>query len=351
MNKLITISLLISFTIFGCKKDEISEPLTTSFQNGVLCMNEGLFQQNNAGLSYYSIDSGKVTKNLFSEINGRGLGDTANDMISYVFNGKPYIAIAVDVSSQIEIIDGLTLNSIKQIPVFNGTSARQPRRIKQHNNFLYSINFDGTVSVISLNDHTIIKNIEVGLNPDNAIIKGEELFVVNSGGLNAPNYDNTISIINLNSQSLTNTFTSDINCGSIIKDEQNELYVISRGNYSDIDPKLLRINSSNEVIETFNINIGPSTYYNNNIYFYNNFDNAIHKLNTTNETISNEKFIDCGNFETVYNIQINPENEDIYIVDANGYVNSSIVHCYNFAGQYKYQFTSGLNTGKLIFNK
>jgi YVTN family beta-propeller protein len=343
--------LVITAFIFACKKDPKPEPITSDFSQGVFCMNEGLFQQNNATLSFYSIDSNKITSNVFSNINGRGLGDTANDIISYFYQGKKYIAIAVDVSSQIEILDGITLNSVKQIPIFNETSARQPRSLQYYEGYLYSINFDGTVSVINLSTNTITYNINCGQNPEQSVIINNQLFVVNSGGLNSPTYDNTVTIINLTSNSSSTTFQTDINCSSIKKDDQNELYIISRGDYNSISPKLLRINSSNNITEqVFNIDIGRMCYYNNTLYYFDNNDQGIHKLNTVTELIDPNIFIDCSDYTNLYNIQVDENNNLIYLTDANGYVNSSIVTCYDLNGNYKYEFTSGLNTGKLLFN-
>ena len=90
-------------------------------------------------------------------------------------------------------------------------------------------------------------------------------------------------------------------------------------------------------------------YYNNNIYYYDQSEEGIFTLNTLDETFSSNMLIDCSAFQTFYNIQINSENQLIYLTDANGYVNSSTIRCYNFNGVYQYEFTSGLNTGKLIF--
>jgi len=336
--------------IFSCKKEIKPEPTVPQFSNGIVCMNEGLFQQNNATLCYYNLDSNKTNLNVFSTINGRGLGDTANDMIEYTYLGKPYIAIAVDVSSQIEIIDGLTLKSVKQIHIFNGSTSREPRAVKYHNNYLYSINFDGTVTQIDLSTNTINATVICGLNPENAEIVNDKMYVVNSGGLNSPTYDKTITVIDLTTFSIENTFDTDINCSSIIIDNQNELYTISRGNYSNIEPKLLRINSNtNSLIASFDINIITMTFYNDNIYYFDNTDQSIHLFNTLTESINTTPLIDCSSFQNLYGIYINETEHLIYLVDANGYTNSSIIKCYTMNGVYKYQFTTGLNTGDLLF--
>jgi YVTN family beta-propeller protein len=271
-------------------------------------------------------------------------------MILYYYLNELYIAIAVDVSSQIEIINATSLKSIKQIPLFNGTIARAPRHLEYFNHYLYSINFDGTVSVIDLSTNSIIHTINCGLNPDNSVIVNGKLYVVNSGGLNSPTYDNTISVIDLNSNSILESFETAINCSSIVIDDEQDLYLISRGDYDNIDPKLIRINSTtNTVIETFEIAIGGMTYHHDLLYYYDYEQKGIYTFNTATETFISGQLIDCSSFQNFYGIQIDPDKELIYLVDANNYVTSSTVRSYDLLGNFKSEFYSGLNTGKLLF--
>lgn len=351
MKKYILI-ILIPLFIWSCKKDKPTPESTTNsaYSNGVLCMNEGLFQQNNATLTYYDLDSNKVNNNIFQSINGRGLGDTANDMIEYTYNGKNYIAIAIDISSQIEIIEAETFKSVQQIPMFNGTNSKEPRSLQFYNDKLYSINFDGTVSVIDLSTYTMTSQITCGLNPERAEIVNGKMYVVNSGGLNYPTYDSTITVIDLATNSIETTIETAINCAQITKDEQGDLYVVSRGNYSNITPQLIKINSStNTVDQTYAISLTETTYYNNMLYYFDENDNGIHQFNTVSESIEPGVFIDCSSFQNLYGIKIDIEEQLIYLVDANGYTNSSIIKCYDMNGTYKYEFNGGLNTGELIF--
>ncbi len=347
--KKILLILAVSILWISCKKDPEPE-VGSKFEHGIFCVNEGLFQQNNASISFFQTDSQKVNQHVFASINGRGLGDTANDAIFYYFKGKPYYAVAVDVSSQIEIIDAVTLKSVKQISVFDSGSSRSPRSLEFYNNHLYSLNFDGTISVIDLSSFDITKTISVGLNPDNSIIIGDELFCVNSGGLNAPDYDNTVSVIDLNANIVTQTFETAINCSDIIKDDQNNIYLLSRGNYSSVTPKVLRIDPiSKSATEILDADVLGIAYFNNVVYFYDETQKAVFKYNTSSQTTESSKFIDCSDFDNFYGIYINTTTKTFFLVDANGYVNSSTVHQYNHLGQHQYSFTSGLNTGQLLF--
>ncbi|MGV6862063.1 MAG: YncE family protein [Putridiphycobacter sp.] len=348
------LALAIILLVASCKKDEPipeDEATTFAYTNGIVILNEGLFQQNNASLSYYSFDDQSVTNGLFAKINGRGLGDTANDMLYYNYNNRNCIAIAVNVSSQVEIIDAVTLESIVQIPVFDGSTPREPRSLQFYNDFLYVINFDGTVSVIDLSTNTITNTISCGLNPEQSAIVNDKLYVVNSGGLNYPTYDSTISVINLSSQAVTSTINTGINCTSIVKDNQNELYVLSNGNYGSIAPKIQRIDpNSGSVVQTFNVKALAMATYDDQLYYYDEDDQSIHTLDMAAETINSTPFINCSGFADFYGIHLNPSDGSIYLVDANGYTNSSTIKCYSNSGTLNYEFNAGLNTGDLILH-
>ena len=87
---------------------------------GVFVLSEGLFNQNNSTLSWIDFGTGKPDSwdtgtgnsyDCFEKVNGRRLGDTANDMLLY--GSKLYIAVSE--SSTIEILDASTCSSLKQI--------------------------------------------------------------------------------------------------------------------------------------------------------------------------------------------------------------------------------------------
>lgn len=342
----ITILFLIGFS---CKKPP-NKPITPGeYEDGILVLNEGLFEQNNASLSFY--DGTDVYQQVFKAENNRGLGDTANDFETYNLLGGQYIIVAVDVSSQIEIIDRNTLESIAQIPVFDGVNAREPRRIVINGTLAYVCNFDGTVAVIDLISHSVTKIIEVGANPDGMVAVDNRLFVSNSGGLNFPVYDSTMSVINMENQSLETTFETRINSSEMVVDSQNEVYLVSRGNYDDVAPALLRINANTyEIIEEIDVNASSLNTWEDDLYFYNGDVGMIQKFNMLTESVEMTGLVDVSGYDTFFGMQLDVENERIYCFDANGYVNASTVKAYSLNGAYLFEFTAGLNAKKLIFN-
>ena len=113
---------LFIFLISSCKKKEI-EPivLTSNLTNGILVLNEGLFQYNNASLNWISLSDNNVNTEFFEQKANRYLGDTGNDLKKY--GNKIYVV--VNVSGTIEVLDAISGNSLSQIVILF-----IPKRIK-----------------------------------------------------------------------------------------------------------------------------------------------------------------------------------------------------------------------------
>lgn len=347
--------LIFSAVFVACKKDKPPLPpevLDGPYSNGLLVLNEGLFQQNNSSISFYDFAKQQSFTQAFLTENGRGLGDTANDFEKYSLNGTDYIIIAVDISSQLEIINATTLKSVAQIPLFNGTQAREPRRIEVYGSKAFVCNFDGTVVVIDLLTYEIIQTIQVGANPDGLISVGNKLYISNSGGLNYPVYDSTITVINMDNFLVEADFLTRINSTKMIVDAQNEIYLLSNGNYGSIAPALLRINTStHQVIQNFDIPISAMTQIGDWIYYYDQTQKGIFRLNTLTETIESTLLIDCSTYETFFGMQYFSENKLLFCIDAKGYVNTAVIKAYDTSGNLQYQFTAELNPKKIILNQ
>ncbi|MBI3133941.1 MAG: hypothetical protein HYZ14_04625 [Bacteroidetes bacterium] len=344
----------MALVFVSCTKDDPPTPPESpgKYENGLLVLNEGLFQQNNSSVCFYDLENHQVYTQAFLTENGRGLGDTGNDFEKYTLNGKAYILIAVDVSSQVEIIEANTLKSVAQIPLFDGASAREPRQVEVYGSTAFVCSFDGTVSVIDLNTNMITATLPVGANPDGLVQVGNRLYVANSGGLNFPVYDSTMMVINMDSKQVIDTFETRINSSAMILDSQNEIYQVSSGNYANIGPALIRINTnSNTVVQQFDVPVDAVTQVGDWLYYYDSEANAVRRFNMIAESFEGVNLIDASGFETFYGMQYIPEMALIFCCDAEGYVNSSTIRAYSPSGVFQFEFTAELNAKKLIYNE
>lgn len=345
----IIVAIFTLLVLFSCKKEEeLPEPTPGDFDNGILVLNEGLFQQNNASISFYSSANATSTFEAFKAVNNRGLGDTANDWVTFENNGSKFVAVAVDVSSQIEILSANKLTSITQIPLFNGGLSRSPRSVVITNGKIYSANFDGTVSVHNLNTFEEMTVLPVGENPNSLTLSNGKIYVANSGGLNAPNYDSTLTVIDATADTILYDINAAINMTTVIAAPNNQIFARSSGNYANVNPSVLKIDTQNDIIlDTININMAAMKIYQNELYYIDADLLSVSKMNLSALNPS-APIVDLSGFNTPYAMDIH--NGQIYVSDANNYVNSSIVRVYDLNGLFQYEFTAGLNANNFVFN-
>jgi len=359
--------VLIGLSIFfiACMKEpvapiksivppKITAKYDTTYQvKGLYILNEGLFNMNNASLSYYNFADSTASTDYFDIQNGRKLGDTGNDL--KIYGGKVYIVVST--SSQLEVIDLKTGKSIKRIPIFDADKPRQPRKIGFCKNKAFMCSFDGTVEVIDTASLAIEKVITVGRNPDGVAVVGTKIYIANSGGLDNPNYDKTVSVIDFTTLTEIKKIPVLINPTYMNTDKYGNVYVVSRGNYVDVKMRLQIIDSKSDTVkktftdfEALNLAVKGDTAYVYSYDFTSGTSSTILLLNVKDESIIRQNFItDNTKIETVYGITVHPTNGDVFITDAHGFTKTGEVVCFSAAGKKKYSFKAGLNPSYMGF--
>jgi len=342
--------LFLFLVLFGCKKEKTTTPSVNALSNGALVLCEGLFQQNNATLSWIDFSKGVVTNDFFTNQNGRQLGDTGNDL--EVYGNKIYVVVTT--SSTIEIIDKSNGKSIKQIDMKANGVGKQPRSINFYKGKAFVSCFDGYVDVIDTVSLEIEQRIKVGSNPDALLVNGNHLLVSNSGGLNSPQMDSTLSVIDLNSLTELKKVVVGKNPGKIALSKEGNIYVITRGNYGSIPSRMKKLNPVSYTIEqTFDIDVSSIENFENQFivsYFnYSNNQVSISLFDTQLNTIVQENFIASSNFTTYYGLIYNEKQGLIYCFDAMNYVNTGYIKVFNKEGHYLKNYHVALNPSKIIF--
>ncbi len=343
--------VFIIIVFFSCKKkEEETVSVSNTLSNGMVVLCEGLFQQNNSTVSFVNFSDATVSNTLFQDKAGRMLGDTGNDIQQY--GGKIYIV--VNVSSTIEVMDAKTFKPLQQISMIANGVAKQPRSIVFNNGKAYVTCYDGYVDVIDTISLTVEQRIQVGRNPEGMAIANNKLYVANSGGLSFPDVDSTLSVIDLSSHTELQKINIGKNPSSVIADNTGEIYVINRGDYGAIPSSISRVNTNTDTeIEKLTINATHIIKKNNDFlianYDYNTQTNSVLLFDPLTEMVTNTTYIQPSNVTTLYGIQINPTNGNIYISDAMGFTNTGYVKEFSSSGNYIQSFHVGLNPNKIIF--
>lgn len=328
---------------------------------GIFVLSEGLFNQNNSTLSWIDFTTRQADSwtaatgrsyDAFEKVNGRRIGDTANDLLLY----GSRIYIAVSESSTIEILDASTCNSLKQIPLSRNGMASQPRRLTANGGYVYVCCFDGTVSRIDTLTMTTDATVQVGRNPDGICHANGKLYVSNSGGLDTQNPDNTVSVIDINTFTETKRITVRSNPGTIFADGTN-VYVVSRGIFDygtmDYDSRLHRIDTqTDQVTATYDIPILNMDIVDGKAWFYGyGAGGTIQVLDLATGQVLDSDFITDGtHVECPYSIKVEPNTRKVYVCDALDYVTPGSLFCFTPDGRLLYRVQGiGINPNTIAF--
>ncbi len=355
------------FLLCSCNDmEDVQPPLTlpaTGYDEGrmfVLC--EGLFNSNNSTLACIDYDAQVLYPDFFNEYggNGRGLGDTANDMGLY--QGKIWVVVCV--SSQVEVIDALTGRSVGQIPLFSESDGskvgRQPRHVAFHEGKAYVCCFDGTVQRIDTQTFEVEAEVTCGRNPDGITVANGKLYVSNSGGLDGGvgmSYDQTVSVIDIDTFREIKQIVVGMNPHHIHADSSGDVYVVARGDNANIKARFVRIDTqADTVAHTYDDLAAVNFVIRNDTAYMYNFDYVyetywVKLFDCRREEVVSEQFITDGtSMVTPYAIFAHPLTGDVFIGDAKTYERNGDVLCFDRQGRLRYKIEEiGLNPNSFLF--
>ncbi len=343
---------LMSFSFVACSDDDddnippVEEP--DPVLAGAYFMNTGKRQSNNATLDYNDPNTKELKTKVFASANGRGLGDTANDIM--VYGSKMYIAVSE--SNTIEITD-LNAKSLKSIaPKDEAGQPQSPRYLAAYKGKVYVTLFDGHLAEIDTISMEITKQTEVGPNPYQVREVGGKLYVANSGGYN-PVKDSTLSVVDPVAFTEEKKIVVGVNPMYMGADSDGELYVVCGGNFADIKASLQRVDlkaeTSTTVYTNDNIMMGMAG---DKLYVVQSENDANWKpVNTqfvaydakADQELSKNFITDGTVVNDAYYLSVSPYTGDIYI-GTSDYTNTGDMFIFSAEGKKIDQLSlSGLN--------
>lgn len=364
--RLLYILLIASISLSACRKDPAPTPdetVNTLFPaepsasvKGLYLVNEGNMYMNKASIDYVDFTTGSFRRNIYSQVNPevtKGLGDVANDI--GVYGSKLYVV--VNGSNKVEVMDVKTGKRIQQIDLLNC------RYITFSNGKAYVSAYfgkvgdpnapNGIVAEIDTASLKEIRRVQVGRQPEEMAIVGNNLYVANSGGYTPSNFEHSVSVINLTTLKETGKIETGINLHRLKVDQYGDLYVTSRGDYLDVPSKLYVINTQTaQIKKVFDIAAGNLTIDGDLAYIYSStFSSTTGKstisyamINIKDETLLSRKFITDGTDKEIkvpYGIAVSPVTKDVFVTDAADYVTPGRLYCFDAAGKKKWSVETG----------
>jgi len=343
--------ILLLFVLFCCVIAACSEsdpgPVTNDnippFLNGpgLYLLNEGNFTQGNGSLSFFSYDSTKLYNNVFSQVNGRALGDVPNSI--KLFNGRAFIV--VNNSGSIEVTDQGNMISENTI-----TGLISPRNIaftgnkKAYVSSLYS----KSMAVVELTTMSVLGYIRIGQTSESISVVDDRAFVSNWAS------GNKIFIIN----TLTNTVTDSVVAGpepeSMVVDKNKKIWILCNGGYARdkfaeliaMDPAtytvIKRLIFPDKTDSPMCLQIdgtGEVLYY---------LEKGVKKMNINDPGLPAIPFINEST-HLFYKLAVNEKNGDIFVTDAVDYRNKGYLLHYNKDGVLLNTYTTEIIPGAMCF--
>lgn len=314
----------------------------TSF-SAVYVLNSGKMGSNNASLTMYNINDETTTPNYFKAQNGRGLGDTAQDLIQY--GEKLYIAVYGE--STIEVTD-LKAKSIKQIK-----TEGQPRALVADGGKIYISYFNGYVARLDTASLEVEAKVKVGRNPEQLAIQNNKLYVANSGGMDyntEAGYDKTVSVVDLASFTETKQLEVALNpCNLQVADKG--IYLISMGNYADVPNTLQWIDTDKDEVSVVEAmpNATEMAILDNKLYaMYSQYDANWNQIISFNGLdLATQTTFDWSQ-EIAKPYKVSTSGALIYVT-ASDYKNNGTVYGIDDQGKVIVTVEAGLNPLKAIY--
>lgn len=310
---------------------------------GVYMLCEGLMGGNNSAITYYNIKTQTTESDYFKKINGYGLGETANDLKRY--GSKMYCVVSGiqgKKNSYLEVIDVPTGKSLKRIPFFDATSEYMPRYVAFYKNKAYVSGYDGKITRIDTASLKIELRASVGGALEGLAVTNNKLYVTNSDHpIHPTGKKNIITVVDI--PTLTKMYDVEVgyNPVKIATTGNGDLLVVSWGNYSDLPAVLTRINSkTDDVVKTYPYSTGAFAVSGNTAYLTLDWGASFKTLDLTTAVLSTNFITDVTSFSTGYGVTIDPQNNDIYLADANGYGGTGNAFCFGADGKKKFEFTT-----------
>lgn len=282
----------------------------------VFFVNEGNYYNKIDGslsMLYKDINTGGwyLENKSFQKVNGKSLGGTPNG--ACIYGTKMYIT-ATD-EDLLWVIDVASRKALATVEI------NSPREVASANGKVFVTSYEGSVSQVDTASYVVDRKLEnIGSCLEGITACGKYLYVCNAYN---PDYTYNTNVVKIDAQSFTKVgdITVADNPTSIINDGTN-VYVISTGNYVDVQNQLQKIDPSDKVTYLADATYAAYSPVDKNLYVinsetdYSDYPN-VKQVNTYTKMDTNggaaTTFNTGNDIESPCGIAVNPETGDIFI--------------------------------------
>jgi len=236
------LALVCLISAVSCSKNDLDPnpaPIPV-VKSKTLILNSGNWGSNDASLTVLDNEKGIIsTTDIFASVNGKKLGDIANDMI--IYGSKLYIAVTNSGVIFVCDLDGKIITEIKE---------GSPRHFCADKGKVYATLFEGYAAEIDTTTFAVRK-VATGPNPEGIACSSGKLYVADSFGYDTSGqYGTTVTVIDAAGFTVLKQLTVNNNPQSFQVMDDGTLYLVSWGNYADIPAALQKINPTTDAVTT-----------------------------------------------------------------------------------------------------
>lgn len=316
----------------------------------VLILNEGLWGDNNASLSYLDLATGTLENNWFSNRNGRGLGDLAQDLV--VYGSKAYVTVSE--SGSLEAIDTATGLATRV-----DLGSRYPRYIAAAGGKLYITCYrPRSVVCIDTASLAIEGTIALGdFNPEGIAAVAGKLLVASSNISNTQGtyiFDNRLYVVDAASLAVDTTLVVGYNPQRVMAVDASHAIVNYIGDYGSNGAGAAIVDLGTLEVRQTGVGLTGMDVADGQIYGYYTQWAADYSGKTTffvrmDIAAGSSTPILTGEDIDAYAIGVHPVGGDIFVADDGGYTSHGELHCFAPDGTRRWHRDVGMLPSKIVF--
>ena len=248
--KLAACVLLLSAGFAACSDDDepdlIIDPTPPNYGPSAYVVNQGnMYGGVSGSMDCIYLMVGNTAPDAFYAANRQSLGDSPQQAVRY----GSRIYVPVFGSNLLWVLNASSLQIEAQLRV------NEPEAVCGAAGYVFVAGNDGYVTRIDTLTFTPSEPVAVGPNPAGLAASGKEVYVSISDGYNYANGyadGKKVAVIHAESLSLLKYIEVGLNPGALSANSKGEVFVLSRGNYYDVLPKVQKIATDGTVTDYCN---------------------------------------------------------------------------------------------------
>ena len=239
------LALLLPFVFTACSDDDntpdpVVDPVPTP-ATAAYVVNQGNMYGGVAGsIDCIDLESGTTTSGLFFNVNAQALGDSPQQAVRH--GNRIYLPVYG--SNLLWVVNASTLQIVASVPV------NAPEAVCGVGEYVFVAGNDGIVTRIDTLNCQPSATVVVGPNPAGIVAVDSLVYVSISDGYNyANNYENgkKLAVVHARTMQLERNIAVGLNPGALCANSRGEVFVLTRGNYFDVMPKVQKVSTDNAV--------------------------------------------------------------------------------------------------------